>query len=133
MNVSTLYHPTIAAMASIGALLLLQLIVADLTGIKAKHKPGHPIPPDSRSFLFRAARAHANTNESIAIFMLFAMTGMLAGANPAWLNNLSWAYVLCRAVHMAVYYLGWFLPRAIVFGLSLFVFAGMLGLVLHTL
>lgn len=82
MNFSNLYDPTVVAMAFMGFLLLLQLIVADLAGIKAGHKPGYPIPADSRIFLFRAARAHANTNESISIFVLFAIVGMLLDASP---------------------------------------------------
>lgn len=125
MNVTELYTPTILAMASVGFLLLLQLLVADLAGIKAGHKPGHPIPADSQRFLFRAARAHANTNESIAAFLLFATAGVLAGASPGCLNLLSWAYVGSRAMHMATYYAGLQLPRSIAFGISLLALFGL--------
>lgn len=129
MNFTDLYSPTILAMVVAGLLLLLQLFVADLTAIKAGHKPGHPIPADSGSFLFRSARAHANTNESIAAFVLFAITGILAGANPYWLNLLSLAYVGCRAAYMAAYYIGLSLIRSIVFGVSMLVLLGMFATV----
>ena len=130
MHFTDLYSPTILAMALAGFLLLLQLIVADLAAIKTGHKPGHPIPADSNTFLFRSARAHANTNESISVFLLFAAAGVLANANPAWLNTLSWAYVGCRAGHMTAYYAGLMLPRSIVFGASLIVLLGMFMTVL---
>jgi len=131
MNFTELYNPTIVAMLAMGFLLLLQLLVADIAAIKAGHKPGHPIAPDGDTFIFRAARAHANTNESISVFMLFALAGMLAGSNPELLNPLSWAYVVCRVAHMVAYYAGLKLPRSIAFGISLVFLMGMFITVLN--
>lgn len=93
MNFTAVCGPTILALALAGFLLLLQRIVADVAAIRAGHKPGHPIPADSGSFVFRSSRAHANTNESIAAFLLFAVAGMLGGADPYWLNIPSFAYL----------------------------------------
>jgi uncharacterized MAPEG superfamily protein len=132
MNFTALYGPTILGMALAGFLLLLQLIVADVAAIRAGNKPGHPIPADSSAFIFRSARAHANTNESIAAFMLFAVAGMLASASPYWLNILSLAYLGCRAGHMAAYYAGLNLVRSIFFGVSLLVLLGMFVAVLRS-
>jgi uncharacterized MAPEG superfamily protein len=83
------YHTTLTALALGGLLLVVQLVIADLTAIRNKHKAGYPIPADSNSYLFRAARAHINTNESIAAFALFGVAGVLLGASPGWLNGLS--------------------------------------------
>ena len=70
------YSPTIVAVGLAGGLLLLQLIVADLSAIRAGHKAGTPIPVDFSRFHFRAARAHTNTNESLAGFGLLAIAGV---------------------------------------------------------
>lgn len=125
MEVVSAYHPTLWAMGTAGALLLVQLIIADLTGIKARHKPGTPIPVDVNTFLFRSARAHANTNESISAFGLFAVTGILSAAAPLWLNGFAWAYVVCRIGHMGFHYANQSLLRSTVFGISLVAMAGM--------
>jgi uncharacterized MAPEG superfamily protein len=121
-----LYVPTIWALGASGALLLVQLLIADLAGVKARHRPGTPVEANHGNFLFRATRAHANTNESIAAFILLALFGMLSAASSAWLNALSWAYVLARSAHMLFYYAGFQLPRSIVFGASLLALFGML-------
>ncbi|WP_342116674.1 MAPEG family protein [Pseudoduganella sp. OTU4001] len=125
MQIPGIYAPTLWAMGSAGALLLLQLIVADLVAIRSGHRAGTPIPPDFNKFLFRAARAHANTNESIAAFTLFAIAGILSGASPAWLNALAWAYLACRLAHMASYYANKKAARSTAFGISLLVLLGM--------
>ncbi len=119
------YMPTIWAMAAMGSLLLVQVLVVDLVGIKAGHKPGTPVVPDSDSFLFRATRAHANSNESIAIFIIFALVGVLTAVPADWLNYAAWGYLLSRVVHMLSYYANWPLARSIAFGFSL---AGLFGM-----
>ncbi|NJR40795.1 MAG: hypothetical protein HC781_20615 [Leptolyngbyaceae cyanobacterium CSU_1_4] len=53
-----------------GLLLVVQLIVADLTAIRKRHKAGYPIPADSSQFLFRAARAHAHQLQEISTIEL---------------------------------------------------------------
>lgn len=122
----TQYHATLAAMIAIGALMLLQLIVADLAAIRAKHKAGTPIPPDFSKFYFRAARAHANTNESVAVFLALTVAGLFAAASPYWLGLFAWAYVACRVAHMVAYYANQKLARSTSFGLSLLMLLGLL-------
>jgi len=121
----TEYQTTIAALVVAGGLVLLQLIVADLTAIRAKHRAGTPIPPDFSRFYFRAARAHANTNESVAVFIALAVAGVLVGAAPGWLNVLSIAYIAARVAHMLAYYSNQKAARSTAFGISLVVLLGM--------
>jgi uncharacterized MAPEG superfamily protein len=125
-NIQTHYTATLGALLAVGGLLLLQLIVADLAAIRAGHKAGTPIPADFSRFYFRAARAHANTNESIAAFLALALAALFLSATAAWLNALCWAYVGCRVAHMLAYYMNMKLARSTAFGLSLVVLLGML-------
>jgi uncharacterized MAPEG superfamily protein len=122
----TPYVPTIFAMAATAALLLVQLLVVDLASIRARHVPGTPVDPNHNKFLFRATRAHANTNESIAGFVLLALFGVLSAASAGWLNALSWVYVLARLAHMLCYYTDVQLPRSVSFGIGLAALFGML-------
>ena len=119
------YRLTVAVMASAGLLLVVQLVVADLTAIRHRHKAGYPIPADSSKFIFRAARAHANTNESIAAFALLSLSSILLTASPHWVNVLSIAWLACRLAHMGLYYANIKLGRSIAFGLSLLTLLGM--------
>ncbi len=121
------YYPAIWAMGAAGALLLLQLLVVDFASIKAKHKPGMPVTADSGSFLFRATRAHANTNENISAFVLLAITGIFSSAAPVWLNGLCWAYVLCRVAYMLFYYANKGMLRSTVFAFGLAALLGLLA------
>lgn len=122
----TPYAPTIWALGLTGGLLLLQILVLDGAGVVAGHRPGMPIEADPGRFLFRASRAHANTNESLAAFILLALTGILAGATPAWVNGLSWTYLLARVGHMLCYYAGLQVPRSTSFVIGLLALVGLL-------
>jgi uncharacterized MAPEG superfamily protein len=113
------YVPLVCAMGVAALLFLLQLSVVDYAGIRAKHVPGTPVPSDHNLFLFRATRAHANTNESIAVFILLALFGMFSTANPTWLNASAWIYVAARAAHMLLYYFDLRLWRSVAFGVGL--------------
>jgi uncharacterized MAPEG superfamily protein len=124
--IPTHYNATLGALLAVSGLVLLQLIVADLAAIRAGHKAGTPIPADFSRFYFRAARAHANTNESIAAFLALALAGLFLSATAAWLNALCWAYVGCRIAHMLAYYFNQKLARSTAFGLSLVVLLGLL-------
>jgi len=117
---------TVLAMGAIAGLLLVQILVVDVTAIRARHKPGAPVEPDHRNFLFRAVRAHANTNESLAAFILLALFGIFSSAAPAWINALSWVYVAARLAHMLCYYADLRLARSISFGIGLAALVGLL-------
>ncbi len=119
------YRLTLLLVGLTGLLLLLQLVIADLIGIAQKHVPGYPVANDHSSLLFRAVRAHANTNESVVIFVLFVAFGIVSAANPTLLNAFSLTYFLARIAHALCYYLGFGIPRSMFFGISLIGLAGM--------
>jgi len=120
------YGPAIAALGVTAGLLLLQILVADVASIRARHVPGTPVEADHAHFLFRAVRAHANTNESIAAFTLLVLSGVLAGASPRWINLLAWVYVGARVAHMLFYYAGVQIARSLSFALAMAALVGML-------
>lgn len=70
MDLTQTYSMTIAALGSVAVLMLCQLLIADVVGLRTKHVPGSQVPTDHDNLLFRASRVVANTNESIAIFIL---------------------------------------------------------------
>ncbi|MCR9094708.1 MAG: MAPEG family protein [bacterium] len=119
------YRTTIVCLGLAGGLLVLQLLVVDVAGLRRRHPPGLPIEPDPTDFLFRATRAHANTNESIAAFTLLAIFSVAVGADAAWTNGLATTWVLGRVAHMACYYAGWGPARSASFGLSLIALLGL--------
>jgi len=129
MELFSPYMPTIWAMGSTGFLMLIQLLVADLAGVKSRHKPGTPVAPDTESFFFRATRSHANTNESVGIFILLAVSGLFSSAPPQWLNVMAWVYFTSRAVHMLCYYANRAMFRSIAFGFSLAALFGMCAMI----
>src|SRR5438876_9648023 len=113
-------------MGATGGVLLIQLLVLDVAGLKVRHRPGTPVEADHGNFLFRASRAHANTNESIAAFILLALFGVLSAAPAGWLNTLAWVYVLARIAHMLCYYANVQLLRSLSFGVGLVALLGLL-------
>ena len=103
-NIVDPYGPVFAAWLCLAAAYLVQTIVADVAGIRAHHVPGMPVTGGHDDFFFRAARAQANTNESLALFLLLTLAAMLLGAN-GWLTSaLVWVFVIARVVHMLAYY-----------------------------
>ena len=125
------YAPSVLALGLYGFLSLVQLVVADLVGIRRGHTPGTGVPADHDDLLFRATRAHANTTESIGAVILIGAFAILAGGAPAWVNGALWAFLALRVVHMAAYYGNLRALRSIAFALGLtalvVVFAAGLG------
>lgn len=113
------YTLTVWLWGAMGGLLLAQLIVADIAGLRARHAPGTPIAPDSQSFLFRAARAHANTNESLSAFILISAFAIAMQANAALVNSAAGLYVGARVAHMVCYYADLSKLRSLSFGIAL--------------
>jgi uncharacterized MAPEG superfamily protein len=113
------YASTVSSIGAGGVLLLAQLVVLDVAGIRGGHAPGAPIATDPSNFLFRASRAHANTNESIAAFILFALYGIFSNASPGWLGAAAWTWVAARAAHMLFYYANIPIARSVSFGVGL--------------
>jgi len=119
------YTPAILSLGVIGGLLLVQLLVADVLGIVKGHIPGTNVENDHNSVLFRAARAHANTNESIAIFIVLLLFALVLSADPGWINNLCIAYVAARSAHMCCYYADLRTLRSVFFVVGLLALIGM--------
>ncbi|WP_370306316.1 MAPEG family protein [Sinimarinibacterium flocculans] len=113
------YGAVVAAFGATGVLILVQMLVADVAGIRARHVPGAPVPTDHGLFLFRAVRAHANTNESVAAFVLLSLFGIFNGADAQWLGILAWTYVGGRVAHMLCYYADQRLLRSLAFAIAL--------------
>lgn len=127
-NLLTDYTPAIASFGIIGGLLLVQLVVADIIGIANKHAPGAPIPADHSKLLFRAHRAHANTNESVAAFIALTLFAIAISAPAFWLNVLCLVYIVGRLGHMLCYYANLKLLRSVFFGIATLALVGILGL-----
>ncbi|PID64507.1 MAG: hypothetical protein CR963_00485 [Gammaproteobacteria bacterium] len=113
------YKTTVLVMGLVGLALLIQLAISDVVGIKRKHTPGYPITADHSDFLFRASRAFSNTNETVAVFILFAAFAILSSADPKWLNAGAVVYLAGRIAHMLFYYSNLKLWRSIAFAVSL--------------
>lgn len=127
------YQPTIWAVICMALLMLTQVLVSDFVGISRKHKPGTPVDADHGDFHFRAVRALANTNESIAIFLLL-LSAMLCIAVPPQMCNIAvWVFVAGRAGHMLCYYAGWGLFRSITFSIALIAQLSMVAVIAYTL
>lgn len=127
-----MYESTVLALGAMGALMLLQLLVADVAGIAVKHVPGSAVPADHNNFLFRATRTVANSNESIAIYLLAVIFCILTAANPYYTMIAAWAFVTTRLVYCVCYYANVQLLRSITFGLSLLCLAALLLIGLFT-
>lgn len=113
------YLITVTIVGLTAVLLLIQLLVADVVGITSKHTPGHPVPADHGSFLFRSGRALSNSNESIAIFILAVWFSIALSANPDWVNRGAIIYFVGRVGHMGFYYANIPLMRSLSFVVSL--------------
>ena len=121
------YATAILSFGVIGGLLLIQLLVADVLGIVKGHTPGTSIENNHESILFRAVRAHANTNETIAAFIVLVLFAIVLSAEPKWVNNLCIAYVTGRIGHMCCYYADLRKLRSVFFVVS---FVALLGIFL---
>lgn len=121
---ATIYMPALACLAASGLLLVVQLLIADIAGIRSGHRAGFPVAADPSRFHFRAMRAHANLNESIAAFVAVVVAAMLVAA-PGWaVNFFSTVYLAGRISHAVMYYANLGLARSVSFGISL---AGIVG------
>lgn len=113
------YSTAVAALGFVAALMVLQLLVADVLGILRKHVPGAPVTADHSDALFRATRAVANTNESIAIFICAFLFCVFSSASPVYTAVAAWAYGVSRALYLLCYYVNLQIARSICFGFSL--------------
>lgn len=63
-------------------------------------------PADDENPLYRIDRAHLNSVEALAPFVVPALLAMMVGVGPALLATLVWLYVLIRLAHVAIYLRG---------------------------
>ena len=113
------YHGLLTASAVLAALMMVQLLVADVAGMRARHVPGMPVTGGHQDFHFRATRAHANTNENLPVQVLLILVAVLLAADPRWSAGTAWAFTAARAGHMTFYYLDLRLARSISFGVGM--------------
>lgn len=118
MELVSHYETSILVLGLSGLLFFIQLLVADVMGIKHKHPPGTTIQAGHDSFLFRSNRAFANSNETVGILILFVLFSIFSSANPAWVNGLSLVYFVGRIAHMIFYYINFKLMRSVSFAIS---------------
>ena len=132
MEIASDYALAMGATGAMAILLLIQLIIADVVGIRARHVPGSPVPADHSDALFRVTRTVANANESIAIFILAIVFCVFSGASPLYTGYAAVAFVLARALYAVCYYFNVQLLRSVMFGISLVALAVMIGVGLMT-
>jgi uncharacterized MAPEG superfamily protein len=113
------YQGLLTASAVLAVLVLVQVLVVDVASIRARHVPGMPVTSGHQDFLFRATRAHGNTNENLPVQILLILLAVLLAAHPRWSALAAWAFVAGRAGHMAFYYADWRTARSIAFGVGL--------------
>lgn len=127
MDIPSAYNPALTAMAAMAVLLLLQILTVDILGIRAGHAPGSSVQADHSNPLFRATRTVANSNESIAVFILALVFCVLSGASPQYTGYAAWAYVASRTLYALCYYCNLQLLRSVIFGVSLLALAFLIG------
>ncbi len=119
MEMTQMYESTILALGAMALLMFAQLIFADMVGIKSKHPPGGLVATDHKNLLFRATRTVANTNESVAIFVLAALFCILSSTSPNLTAYASWGFVAARLLYAVCYYNNFQVLRSVIFGISL--------------
>ena len=127
------YASTLTALFVLAVLIAIQFGVADIAGIRAKHVPGMPVIGGHGDFFFRATRAHANSQETLGLFLLLVLLCLFSAANPKWTDNYVWLFVAARAGHMVCYYADWRAARSGFFTLGALAEVGMLILVAFAL
>ena len=119
------YGASVLAFGAMAALMLIQVLVADVFAILRKHVPGTPVQPDHGDALFRASRTVANTNESIAIFVCALLFCILSSASPMYTAFAAWTFVVSRALYAICYYTNQQALRSTCFGVSILALLGM--------
>jgi uncharacterized MAPEG superfamily protein len=119
------YPGTVLAWLLVGVLLLVQVLVADVVALRRRHTPGAPIEGGHDAFLWRADRAHRNTNETLGAFVLLTLAAIAVEAHPVAVNGLALAYATGRAAHMVCYWADLRIPRSVAWAASVLALAGL--------
>ena len=126
MEIAQSYSMTVLALGVLAVVMYCQLLVADVIGLRSGHIPGALVPVDHENPLFRATRTVANTNESIAIFILAILFCAMSGAPAAATAYAAWSFVIERILYAVCYYSNLKLLRSSVFVISLVALAALL-------
>ena len=121
------YGTAIAALGYVAALLLVQVLVADVVGLSRKHVPGTPVDGDHADPLFRASRTVGNANESIAVFLCALLFCILSAASPSYTGLAAWTFAISRTVYAGFYYANLQMLRSASFGISLLALAALIA------
>ncbi|MDZ7784233.1 MAG: MAPEG family protein [Halioglobus sp.] len=121
------YRITVLVLGLSGIAFLVQLAIADIAAVKARHTPGFAIEQNHDSFLFRSHRAFANSNESASILILVSLFSIFSSADAAWLNGFAIVYLAGRIAHMTFYYCNLKVLRSSAFAI---IFIALLGMFL---
>lgn len=121
------YEALLSAGLGVAIWAFVQLLIADVIGLRRGHIPGHAVACGHDDALFRAVRAVANLNESLAIFVLALVIALGVGADPWWSAACAWVYLAGRIGHGICYYSDWRMARSLAFGISLLGLVGLLG------
>ncbi len=127
------YYPgTVVAWTFTALLLLVQVLVADVTGLRRKRSPGAGVEGGHDDFLWRAERAFMNNNETLGAFVLLTLAAVGVAAEPLPVNGCALLFVTARAGHMVCYWADlrrlrsvcWIAGTLALFGLALIAFIG---------
>jgi uncharacterized MAPEG superfamily protein len=91
------------------ALCLLSLLLAVYSGSskgRAGALSGPVLPADDDRLLYRIDRAHMNSVEALAPFVVPAVLAMIVGVGTTTLAFLVWVHVAIRLIHLVVYLRG---------------------------
>ena len=115
----TMYSVSLFALVSMAALMLVQIVVNDVAGIKRRKIPGTMVEQSHRDFLFRASRTVANTNDVAVVFLMLVLANIFLTANPVYLAIATWSFVSARMTYSLCYYANWQSARSASFGIGL--------------
>jgi uncharacterized MAPEG superfamily protein len=125
-DIGQTYQFTLYAMTAMTLLMFVQVIIADVVGIRSQHTPGASVPADHSDLFFRVTRTVANTNETIAIFILAVAVCLFSGASPTYTAYAAWTFVIARAAYAVLYYGNLKVMRSVVFAISILALACLL-------
>ncbi len=106
MMINSAYLLSLWGVSAIIFILLVQWAVATIAkGIQKDAIPGK-IDPNlgHESFIFRSYRTFMNTLENIPAMLGTCFLAIFLGTSPYWTAVFIWVFVICRVIHMVLYY-----------------------------
>jgi uncharacterized MAPEG superfamily protein len=100
------YAPSIVGVLALCLLSILLAIHSGSSKGRAGALSGPVLPADDSNRLYRIDRAHLNSVEALAPFVVPAVLAMLVGVGPTTLAVLVWVHVVIRVIHSAIYLRG---------------------------